>query len=373
MPNLTRSNKDNIKTVLVAPLDWGLGHATRCIPLIKELLANNIRVLIAASGPVATLLATEFPELEILPLKGFPVKYPLGRKWFLLKMLWQLPAAISSINKEKAWLKKAIKKNSIDAVISDNRLGLYSKKVPCIYITHQLLIKTGKAGWMESWAQKIHYRFINRFNQCWVPDFMQKELSLAGELSHPQKLPAVPVKYIGALSRFSSLSNIDNKYDFLVLLSGPEPQRSIFEELLLKQIPLLVGKFLIVRGLPGEETVLPPLKNAVIVNHLSSSALNEAILNSKLIIGRSGYTTIMDLYKLKRKSILIPTPGQPEQEYLAGYLLKNNIIYTAAQENFNLNYHIQKAGDFNYAFSAGNKHMEDFKYCINEFILLLYN
>lgn len=370
---MTSSNKDNSKTVLVAPLDWGLGHATRCIPLIKELQLNKIHVILAASGQVAALLAKEFPELEILPLDSFSVKYPSGRKWFLLKILWQLPAAINSIYKERAWLKQAIKKNSIDAVISDNRMGLYSTMIPCVYITHQLLIKTGKVKWMDKWAQKIHYRFINRFNECWVPDFEQKEVSLAGELSHPLKTPAAPVKYIGALSRFDSSSSIDNKYDFLILLSGPEPQRSIFEELLLKQVPTVDGKFLVVRGLPGDETVLPPVKNAVIVNHLSSSALNEAIVNSNFIISRSGYTTVMDLYKLYKKSILVPTPGQPEQEYLASYLLENNITYTATQENFNLKYHIQKAKEFNYAFSTGNSPMENYKFYIKEFISFLYN
>ena len=370
---MTSTNKDNTKTVLVAPLNWGLGHATRCIPIIKELLANNIKVILAGGGPVAVLLSKEFPELELLTLSSFPVKYPSGKKWFLLKMLWQFPAAIASIYKENAWLKKTLKNYSINAVISDNRMGLYNKSIPCIYITHQLLIKTGKAKWTERLAQKIHYRFINRFTQCWVPDFKQEELSLAGELSHPKKLPVVPVKYIGALSRFTNLSDTGNKYDYLIQLSGPEPQRSIFENLLLNQIPFIEGNFLIVRGLPGDKNVLPPVNNATIINHLSSTELNEAILSSKLIIGRSGYTTVMDLYKLSKKSILVPTPGQPEQEYLAGFLLKNNIIYTASQKDFNLKEHIQKAGSFNYAFGEDDKHMDDFKFCTRDFVLSLYN
>ena len=370
---MTNSNKDNIKTVLVAPLGWGLGHAARCIPIIKELLANNTRVILAGSGPVAALLSTEFPDLELLTLSSFPVKYPSDKKGFLLKMIWQVPAAIKSIKKETAWLKQAVKKYSIDAVISDNRMGLYSKEIPCIYITHQLLIKTGKAKWMERWAQKIHYRFINRFKECWVPDFEQKELSLAGELSHPENLPNVPVKYIGALSRLIKKENAAKKYDTIIILSGPEPQRSIFENILVDQLKNYNETTLFIRGLPAETDVLLPINNTKFVNHLTADELSNAIASSEIVISRTGYTTVMDLIKLNKKAILVPTPGQPEQEYLAGYLLQNNIFYTVGQENFNLPEHIEKAGNFNYRFNKHNNHMDGFKFFIKEFNSSFYN
>ncbi|HET9056056.1 MAG TPA: glycosyltransferase [Chitinophagaceae bacterium] len=364
-------NKDKKNTILVAPLHWGLGHATRCIPIIRELLAQNAFVLLAADGMVATLLRKEFPQLTILPLKSFTIQYPQGRKGFFLKILRLFPSAIFCFYREKKWLRKTIKKYAIDAVISDNRMGLYNKSIPCIYITHQLSIKTGLFSRTEKWAQKIHYYFINRFYQCWVPDFEEKEVSLAGDLSHPNVLPKIPVKYINPLSRFENIINKPLQYNYLVLLSGPEPQRSIFEDLLLKQISSVEGSFLLVRGLPEEVSIPQQVKNATIINHLSAETLNEAIIKSDIIISRSGYTTVMDLFKLQKKAILVPTPGQPEQEYLASHLLKHKIFYTTTQEDFVLKDVLNSARNFINNFSINSTNMNSYKTSIADFLLSL--
>ncbi|HEY5391223.1 MAG TPA: glycosyl transferase family 28, partial [Hanamia sp.] len=184
--------------ILVIPLDWGLGHATRCIPIIKELILQNIEVFIVADGNNYILLKREFPSTVFLRYKGYEIKYSRAKRFFLLKLFLQFPKVSWRVYHENKWLKKVIKKYSINAVISDNRFGMFTKKIPCVYITHQLHIETGNQ-FSDLIAQKIHYYFIKKFDQCWVPDL---EINgLAGKLSHPKKM--LPnIIYIGPLSRF---------------------------------------------------------------------------------------------------------------------------------------------------------------------------
>ena len=336
------------KKVLVAPLDWGLGHATRCIPIIYALLQQHVEVIIAADGAIKNLLKKEFPNVVFTQLKGYNIRYSSNGFWLPLRLLAQLPKFVWAVYTEHKWLKKIVLTHNIDTVISDNRLGLYHSKIYCIYITHQLKIKTGNrfATWL---AQKTHYFFINKYRTCWVPD-NESENFLAGELSHPKKLPVLPIKYLGPLSRFEKII-IEKKYDLLILLSGPEPQRTIFETILLKQLKIFTGSVLLVRGLPlyTNKTDWVFENNLTIVNHLTANELNKAIQQSALVISRSGYTTIMDLVKLEQKAILVATPGQTEQEYLAAYLKNKNIFFSASQKGFSLNEILQNAAFFSYA------------------------
>jgi len=318
--------------VLVVPLDWGLGHATRCIPIINVLNGHNTEVLIAAEGAVAKLLQKEFPSIVILPLKGYKISYSRGRQFFLLKMLMQFPRVINSILHEKKWLNNAITQHKIDAVISDNRFGLYSAKATCVYVTHQLFIETGNS-FLNKIAQRINYYFINKFDECWVPDAAGIK-NFAGKLSHPIKLPVKPVKYLGIVSRCKKIITA-KKYDLLVLLSGPEPQRSLFEELILSQLKDMEGIIVLVRGLPGnEKNIIKGNDKLTVHDHLPAEALNELIQQSTDIVARCGYSTVMDLAVLQQKAILVPTPGQTEQEYLARYLMEKKIFFTCPQENF---------------------------------------
>jgi uncharacterized protein (TIGR00661 family) len=330
--------------VLVAPLNWGLGHATRCIPVIFKLLQENCEIVIATGGECKILLQKEFPDLDFVELKGYGVQYSRNKYRMPLKLLLQFPKLFYRILAEKRWLKKIIRQYKIDAVISDNRFGLNHEKIPCVYITHQLKIKTGNS-FTGQIAQKIHYHFINKFKVCWVPD-AGGEINLAGELSHPAVLPDPPVIYLGPLSRFEK-KEITIKYDLCIILSGPEPQRTVFEKIILKGLDDFSGSVLFVRGLPGK-TFTNELKDPAIEikNHLPAAELNLAIQQSKLIICRSGYTTVMDLVKLQKKAILVPTPGQTEQEYLAKYLLDKKIFYCTSQHNFSLSAEIKKAMSF---------------------------
>ena len=338
------SNKNNPR-ILISPLDWGLGHATRCIPIVKALVSLNCEVIIAADKLTFSLLKTEFPFLQFLVLEGYDIKYSRNKKSFPFKMLGQIPKLIGRIRRENNWLKNAIIEFKIDAVISDNRFGLYSDKIPCVYITHQLAIQTGSAIG-NYFAQQIHYYFIKKHQQCWVPDF-EKD-GLAGCLSHPKRTPK-NIYYIGALSRFEKLPDVEKLYDALVLISGPEPQRTIFEKKMLLSVKDKPGKTFIVRGLPSSTDEISTLNDAVTIkNHLDAESLNRVIQQSKIVISRSGYTTIMDLVKLGSKAILVPTPGQTEQEYLAKYLLSKKYFYSVSQEEFSFIKEITKAAKFAY-------------------------
>ncbi|KAA9041921.1 UDP-N-acetylglucosamine--N-acetylmuramyl-(pentapeptide) pyrophosphoryl-undecaprenol N-acetylglucosamine transferase [Ginsengibacter hankyongi] len=352
--------------ILVTPLDWGLGHATRCIPIINELIYHQCEVIIAASGNGFFLLKKEFPSLVILRINSYKIRYSRRKSLLLFKLAVQVPGIAISIWREKLWLKKTITKYKIDAVISDNRPGMNNKKISSVYITHQLLIKTGNS-FFEKIAQKIHYHFIKKFNYCWVPDY--KVNGLAGELSHQDNSP-LNILYIGPLSRFELSNGMQEKYDILISISGPEPQRTMFEKKILSQLCNFNKKVLLVRGLPNQHQDLKTDNELIkIINHLPAHELNKAFQQSKIIISRSGYTTIMDLVKLGKNAVLVPTPGQTEQEYLSNYLMKKNIFYSVEQDKFSLD------KIYNYAPISQpvimERGMDVYKKVIEEFLLSL--
>ena len=352
--------------VLISPLDWGLGHATRCIPIIYHLIELNCEVFIAADKGSYSLLKKEFPLIVFLRLKGYEIKYSRHKLTFPFTLLLQLPKIYFAIRNENKWVKKIVRQYKIDAVISDNRLGFYCTDIPGIYITHQLLIKTGNQ-FTEKIAQALHRHFIKKYSECWVPDL--EEGGLAGALSHPKKLP-INTTYIGPLSRFEKMPGVEKFYDLLISLSGPEPQRTIFENMLLTQLATYSGKVLMVRGLPDEKIDLKTTNDSLkIVAHLSAKELNLALEQSKMVISRSGYTTVMDLVKLNKPGILVPTPGQTEQEYLAKYLSEKKYFYTVEQDHFQLSEVLKQVKNYN--FSHLDACSENYKEVINQFVLSL--
>jgi UDP:flavonoid glycosyltransferase YjiC (YdhE family) len=335
-------------SVLVAPLDWGLGHATRCIPIINELIQQGARVIVAANPGQNALLKSEFPQVEFIETRVYKIQYKGSRllKWGLL---FRIPSMLKQIKRENIWLDDILQHHHIDAVISDNRYGLYHRTCPSVFITHQLQIQSGigslfKVGrWslavgrlIDRRILKWNYAFIEKFSSCWIPD-LEGKLSIAGLLSHPAKLPSIPVKYIGTLSRFYKSEKNIQKNALLILLSGPEPQRTEFENILFSQLGNSTINTVVVRGLPGSDISIPYIREGIkIWNHLPSNALNELLNNSEYIIARSGYSTIMDLLAVKKNAILVPTPGQTEQEYLGHYLHEKKWMYSVAQKTFDL-------------------------------------
>jgi UDP-N-acetylglucosamine transferase subunit ALG13 len=353
--------------ILIAPLDWGLGHATRCIPIISTLIKQDCIVIVAAEGQIKALLQNEFPDLQFIELKGYHIQYSRSANRMPVKLLLQLPKILYRIYAENRWLKKAVTENNISAVIADNRMGLFHRKIPAVYITHQLTIKTG-SRFTESIAQKIHYHYINKFSACWVPD-AEGKLNLAGALSHPAILPNVLVTYLGALSRFEK-RDVEKKYELCIILSGPEPQRTVFEKIILKDLNKVEGKVCLVRGLPGETETLQFNNSSIeIKNHVAADELNNIILQSKIIVSRCGYSTVLDLVKLQKKAVLVPTPGQTEQEYLGSYLQSQKLFYCVEQNGFSLHEALKSAAAFEFSVLAITAN--DHKNVIENFVATL--
>jgi uncharacterized protein (TIGR00661 family) len=332
--------------ILLAPLDWGLGHATRCIPLIRELQRQNCRVVLAASGKGKALLQQEFPQLPLLDLPGYEIEYASTAWGLAVKIVAQIPKLLSAIKEEHAWLKKVVDENRFDAVIADNRYGLYHSRVKSVFITHQLCIKA-PLKIAEDLLQETAYQYINRFTECWVPD-AEGENNLAGELSHTTNNPQVALHYIGPLSRFQNKTADGSGEQLLVLLSGPEPQRTLLEERLLEDLSEYTQPVTLVRGLPGEAAPVAVAENITVYNHLPAAELEQQLRKASIVISRCGYSTVMDLAAVQKRSILIPTPGQTEQDYLAKYLMQKNLAFCVEQAKFRLKKVLELAGQFPY-------------------------
>jgi len=335
--------------ILVAPLDWGLGHAARCIPIIREFLRQNCDVFLCGEGAQEALLKEEFPNLPFLNLEGYRIKYGSSGLHLLGNLFFQAPGILKSIKQENAWLKEMAVRHQLDAVISDNRFGLWHETIPSVFITHQLRIKTKLGKLIGNLVQKRNYHYINKFMECWVPD-SENNAGLAGELSHPKKLPGIAVKYTGPFSRFVLHDEPLRKNHLLIILSGPEPQRTILENKIIQELGTYSATATVVRGLPGTKNMIPSGNMIRFYNHLPAEELNREMALAEFVISRTGYSTVMDLVTLKKKSILIPTPGQPEQEYLGKYLDEKKMAVCIEQKAFSLSAALQKARRFIFQF-----------------------
>lgn len=315
------------KTILIAPLDWGHGHATRSVSIIRELEKNN-RVYIGVTAVTRDVLNEEFPNLTKVEVPSYNIKYSKHLPLWL-KLLLQWPRILATIRKEQKLLQKLVNELGINLVISDNRFGFYSTNVHSVFITHQLFLKAPVFGAI---AQYINHRFILKFNEVWVPDYEDEKTSLSGSLGHGKHFHPL-VKYIGPKSRLTSYkTEVEIKYDYLILLSGPEPQHSMLARQLVAEARRLEQKkFAFCSQVFNAE----PLTNMEVFYKPNSNQLAKIILQSKIIICRSGYSTLMDLHLLGKKDfILIPTPGQTEQEYLAEYWKRKFQTRTNSQKNF---------------------------------------
>jgi uncharacterized protein (TIGR00661 family) len=316
------------KNILVAPLNWGLGHATRCIPIIRELEQYGFTPIIASDGVALSILQKEFPHLQSLALPSYEIEYAKDGSDFKWKLIKNSPKMIQAIFEEKKLVKALVKEYDLKGIISDNRLGVYSKKVPSIFMTHQLNVLSGKTTWISS---KLHQYFIGKFNECWIPD-MKEQPNLTGKLGH-LKNSDLSLKYLGPLSRLEK-KNLSFKYELMVILSGPEPQRTMLEEKLTFELQNYNGQIIFIKGKVEAEQKTNVFKNITYYNFMTSSEIETAFNESEMVLCRSGYTTVMDLAKLEKKAFFIPTPGQFEQEYLAKRFKRNGIAPYAKQEDF---------------------------------------
>lgn len=329
--------------ILVCPLNWGLGHATRMIPVVNQLIENNFEVIIAADGAALEFLKKEFPNLNSIQFSHYNITYSKGNTQ-VFRMARLLPLIVYYTIKEHFVLKKIIDKEKIDCVISDNRYGLYNKSAYTIFITHQLRVLFPRfLKIFEPIFLHLVRSKIKKYNECWIPDF-EGDLNLSGKLSHHFNYPNL--FYIGPLSRFQKTEKIEKKkYECLILLSGPEPQRTILEQRIYRQLSITNYNAAIVKGVNLNKE--PDTYDDIdVYGMLNTQELFRLIQESDVVVCRSGYSSIMDLVALQKTAVLVPTPGQTEQEYLADYLYKKGIFYYLSQKEFCIEKALKNKLDF---------------------------
>lgn len=316
--------------ILVAPLDWGLGHAVRCVPLIRQLLADGQQVLLGGSEHSLHFLRKHYPRLPAVELPAYRVRYPF--KWMWFNMLWQSGRLLRTAWREHLFLRKLQQHYPLRAVISDNRFGLFTTCLPSVYITHQCTLPL-RSPFLRWVANGGHRAVMQRFTEVWVPDYPPPR-QLAPQLSSLP--PGLPAYHIGVLTdQQPPVLGGEKPYRAVIVLSGPEPQRTRLEELLVAQLPQVSGRFVLVRGtLYGRP--LPVIEGVSVLQIAGRARLQSLAAKTDLIIARSGYTTIMDLSASGHKALLIPTPGQPEQEYLARELHRHGYGHAVAQRQLHL-------------------------------------
>lgn len=310
--------------VLVAPLNWGLGHAARCVPLVNRFLAQGDEVVLGGDGESLVLLQKHFPTLSVVRLADLSLFYSSGGSQ-VGAMLRALPKIVRAAWADHRLLGELLNRERFDLVVSDNRFGLFSRKTRCVYVTHQLHIRLPwMYRWLEPLAARLHGWVGRHYAEVWVPDYEDVERSLSGELGHPKKQCYGTVRYIGPLSRFEGLiepmkPSRMGSFEVVAVLSGLEPQRSMLEEEIVSRYVGRAERVLIVEGKPSKPMLQVSKGNITIVPYMDDAHLMAVLQQAQRIIARSGYSTIMDLATLHLlgKAELIATPGQSEQEYLA--------------------------------------------------------
>jgi len=320
--------------ILICPLEWGLGHATRMIPLARKLREMNNNVIIGSGEEHLALFRKELPGLSYISFPGFKPAYSRFLPQYL-SLLFKIPLLLYHIIVEHWRLKRILLEHSVDIIISDNRFGLWNKKVISVYLTHMPLVPfPGSCKFLEPIGVLLHRQIIKKYTLCFIPD-LPGDVNLSGRLSHNIKLPD-NVRYIGILSRFTDpdINITDNNIKFkhnTVILSGPEPQKEILKQKLIVLLKDKEPKTVMFSGNPKNEEEMSSCGNIAFYNHLPSVPMREMIESSDLIITRSGYTTLMELVSLNLTALIIPTPGQTEQEYLAEYLSEKGWFSTISQ------------------------------------------
>ncbi|MGD0080661.1 MAG: hypothetical protein ABSB80_08465 [Methanoregula sp.] len=326
--------------VLVSPLNWGLGHATRDIPVIHSLLRHNHDVTIAACGNARAVLEKEFPDLAVIEFPDYPVPYSSSR-FFLPKFFASFPLMLKAISDERKNLVKILEKDRYDLIISDNRLGVYSPEIPSVFITHQLHYHLPLAFWpVELLAVEANGYHHEKFRHIIVPDSPPGPAALAGKLSRPGTEATIGRAYFAGILTGMHRQELPTDLDYLVLISGPEPQRQRLEEILMPQINDLPGKRVVLLGSPRNTREREQSGDCTIISYASTGEKESLMNRARTIICRSGYTSMMEIAELdKKRALLIPTPGQTEQEYLSSYYEKNGWFHSVSQ------YHLRLAED----------------------------
>lgn len=330
--------------IFVAALDWGLGHTTRIMPVVHQLLKQNHQLVIGCSEVQRRFFQEQFTGVTYEKINSSSPVFS-KKSTQVYSLLRFIPLFLISIQREKKQLMKLHRKYGFDLVLSDNRYGIHLSDCKNVLITHQLnLFLPKKLRFLNPFVNRKIHHWINKFDICLIPDY-NTNIRLAGDLSAIYPTCKPDIKYIGALSRFDFVSDKKCKVpDLLILISGPERQRSVFERIVEDQLAEIVKYYscLVIRGKPFTDE---PDKNGF-TNHRNSEELKYLIQHTKYIITRSGYSTIMDLVSLGRTAMLVPTPGQSEQEYLAKYLCDQKWFIMEEQNTLNLRIAVKKLEQF---------------------------
>ncbi len=309
--------------IIVAPLNWGLGHASRCIPIIHALLQNNFQPILASDGRSLEFLRKEFPDLQNIELPSYKISYRKNLKWNLMK---RMPIIRKAVKKEHQLINTFISNNKdVVGIISDNRFGVYSKELPSVYITHQLYVP---AGILTPLTTLVHQQIIKKFDECWIPDEPGSKFS--GRLSRTTS--QLNQKFIGVLSRFQK-EQLDKTIDILIVLSGPEPNRTELERKITTKFYGTELNVCMVQGKVENQQTITAHGKFTVINFALTSELESLLNSAKYVICRSGYSSIMDLVTLGKRALLIPTRNQSEQEYLANYLKEKGLFDIVKEKN----------------------------------------
>lgn len=319
-------------SVLLTPLNWGLGHAMRDIPVIRTLLSHGHDVTISACGNALTALQREFPSCRFIEFEDYPSPYSAGR-FFLPKLSVYFPVLLSAVARERRGIEKILSQDRYDLIVSDNRLGVYSGKVPSVFITHQLHFHLPPALWpVELFASVLNRFHQSKFDRIIVPDNPPGPLSLAGKLSRPDSDIARSRAFFSGILTSIPRQDIPRDLDYLVLISGPEPQRTRLEEILLPMARDLDGRSVVLLGSPQRKCEITGSGDCTIRTYVTNEEKAVLMNRAKFVICRSGYTTMMELAELGKKAgLFIPTPGQTEQEYLSWYYEQNGWFFSQSQ------------------------------------------
>jgi hypothetical protein len=304
------------RRILISPLNWGLGHAGRMIPLALELRKRGNEIIFGVDKSIIPVIEKDLPGINIIALPGVRIRYS-GILPQYISIFLQVPHIVAAAFRENSAIKHLALELKPDIIISDNRFGFFHKDIFSVFVTHQLRIPFPKwAKLLEPAAAWLNRKIINNFDLCLVPDYPGND-NLSGRLSHQLKLPG-NVFYMGPLSRFSGASAGESKvmlpqpYHCLIL-SGPEPQRSLLFE---KVTEALSGiRLAVLCGSPAP-SVPENRDDIIVITNPDSATMKQVISGSSLVISRAGYSSVMELVSLGKGGVIIPTPGQTEQEYL---------------------------------------------------------
>ena len=330
-----------MKHVLVSPLSWGLGHATRDLPIIRHFLARSHHVTVAATGRALALLQHEVPQCDFVEIKDYPTPYSASR-FFVPKFLAMAPVMLAAIERETVLFRRLLAKQKFDLILSDNRFRIRSDDTPSFCIAHQLRFMTPpKLRFFEFLTEFFNWLYLRPFDRIIVPDAADDTQNLSGRMSHQMRwLKGDKVYYSGVVARM----DVPEDVDLFISISGPEPQRTELERIVLEHVgQVKLDRIVITLGKPEVKEVRKINDHITVYGYLDRAGQQEMMNRARLVVCRSGYTTVMELAELGKKALMIPTPGQTEQEYLGRYYAERGFYHSVSQYALDLPRDIEQA------------------------------